>query len=775
MIPRPESAREPAPPPPPFFFFFFFFCYFFFFLVSHVIVLDQWGVSLQAQCGCRDVRSNGDGRGGVGGQSRAGFDQTEADHRLESRHFQLISEWQSPTMETEVTVSSSPGVVSSSAPQTSPAQANLAAKQRDGRKTTSTTPAFLSNLGRATLRGIRKCPQCGVYNGTRGLSCKNKACGVSLRNASAGGRKGKKCAVEVVKVIIDSEERGGKEREGGGVLGDGGSGGGVQVFSVCHRGRGATATQLGFVELVPTDTAIATGDGATLLTRINLGRCFLPSCRQGQRSNQGEAESATASSKQSSDTLCTHIKQAIECQSRATPLTLKSSVLEGLQASIQAREELWRLATESPGPLVQRVSKDTLVVKCHTDSHHPLGLLHLTVGAGGLSEAPKNERRGRETQQHSIFHCACQVSSGRRNKPGADGATSFHPPPSSATPQPCLHFYACVCAFASDEKLASEFAAFINYTPSDVQQSASSRVTGPDEKPLQRAEPVNSHHKAKRLRLDESLSAPSVASASGVGKEGVSASGLRKAGQRKTPGAGGLKAPGSTQAVDECTVTLGFHQWLASVTERIHQTMHYQFDGKPQPLVYHVPQEFFNALQHRLSLGSKKRRLPNFTTAFVRNDGLPFGSFSKYTWHITNLMQVKRIFDTPELPLEVSQSFVKNVDGSYSRFHCPEPPPAPELPEGHRADRPQAIRPMELRTYLKVDQKEASPFVIEWIPDVLPRCQMGELRISFEFGHQQSGQPEHCEKVSAAEKGGRNKSDPTQPKHTKVEILQVVV
>ncbi|XP_076613811.1 uncharacterized protein C2orf42 homolog isoform X2 [Chaetodon auriga] len=643
-------------------------------------------------------------------------------------------------MEAEVTVSSSSSVVSSSTPHTSAIQTNLAAKQRDSRKTASTTPAFLSNLGRATLRGIRKCPQCGVYNGTRGLSCKNKACGISLRNAASVGRSSKKCSVEVVKVIIDSEERGLA----------GGSGGGVQVFSVCHRGRGATATQLGFVELVPTDTAIATGDGATLLTRINLGRCFMPSCRQGQRSNQGESESGVAGSKQSSDSLCIHIKQAIEGHSRATPLTLKSSVLEGLQASIQAREELWRLATESPGPLVQRVAKDTLVVKCHTDSQHPLGLLHLTVGAGGLSEVIKSERRSRE-QQQAIFHCACQLSS-RRSKAGVDGAggsANSHPPPGSS--QPCLHFYACVCAFASDEKLAAEFAAFINYTPSGtitevlrVQQSAASRVISPSEKPLQQAESLNSHPKTKKLRLDESLS-------------------------------------GSTQVVDERTVTMGFHQWLAGVTERIHQTMHYQSEGKPQPLVYHVPQEFFNALQHRLSLGSKKKRLPNFTTAFVRNDGLHLGSFSKYTWHITNVMQVKRIFDTPELPLELSQSFVKNADGSYSRFRCPEPPPEPELPEGFRTERPQAIRPMELRTFLKVgpgsaDQKEAGPFVIEWIPDVLPRCQMGELRISFEFGHQQSGQPEHCEKTSLAEKGVRSKSDSGQPKLTKaVEILQVVV
>lgn len=34
--------------------------------------------------------------------------------------------------------------------------------------------------------------------------------------------------------------------------------------------------------------------------------------------------------------------------------------------------------------------------------------------------------------------------------------------------------------------------------------------------------------------------------------------------------------------MDEHTVTIGFHQWLASVTERIHLTMHYQNNGKAQ-------------------------------------------------------------------------------------------------------------------------------------------------------------------------------------------------
>lgn len=411
-------------------------------------------------------------------------------------------------METEVTLTSTSRMASSATPHSTNTHTNLAAKQKESRKTTPTIPAFLSNLGKATLRGIRRCPQCGVYNGTRGLSCKNKACGIALRDGSSGGRSSKKATIEVVKVIIDSGERenvGEEEREGeGGAVS--GSAGGVQVFSVCQKGRGATATQFGFVELVPTHTAIATGDGATLVTRINLGRCFLPSCRQGQRSsNKGQMECATNVSKQasSSDSLCIHIKQAMECQNRATPLTLKSSILEGLQASIQAREELWRLATESPGPLVQRVARDTLVVKCHTDSNHPLGLLHLSVGAGGLSENSKSEKRGRDGQQ-AVFHCACQGSS-RRGKPGVDGAGQPGTGGSMAS-DPCLHFYACVCAFASDEKLASEFSAFINYTPSGVQQNADCRIICSPEKSLQLTEPINFLHKGKRLRLDDSLS-----------------------------------------------------------------------------------------------------------------------------------------------------------------------------------------------------------------------------------------------------------------------------
>ena len=74
--------------------------------------------------------------------------------------------------------------------------------------------------------------------------------------------------------------------------------------------------------------------------------------------------------------------------------------------------------------------------------------------------------------------------------------------------------------------------------------------------------------------------------------------------------------------------------------------------GNPEPLVFHAPQLFFDSLQHRISIGNKKKRLPNFTTGFVRKDALPLGTFTKYTWHITNIIHAKQIFDTPEVGTE---------------------------------------------------------------------------------------------------------------------------
>lgn len=150
--------------------------------------------------------------------------------------------------------------------------------------------------------------------------------------------------------------------------------------------------------------------------------------------------------------------------------------------------------------------------------------------------------------------------------------------------------------------------------------------------------------------------------------------------------------------LDETNTSLPFIKWLASITERINQTMHFQFDGKPDPLVFHVPQIFFDCLRERISCGGKKKRLPNSTTAFVRKDGVPLGTFTKYTWQITNILHVKSIFETPYIPLEITRSFVQNADGTYELYKREET----EIDRFKKTNNNALIKPLELKTYLKV-------------------------------------------------------------------------
>jgi hypothetical protein len=41
--------------------------------------------------------------------------------------------------------------------------------------------------------------------------------------------------------------------------------------------------------------------------------------------------------------------------------------------------------------------------------------------------------------------------------------------------------------------------------------------------------------------------------------------------------------------LDESLVYQPFLEWLASVTERVNETMHYESSGQPSPVIFHVP------------------------------------------------------------------------------------------------------------------------------------------------------------------------------------------
>ncbi|XP_071435397.1 uncharacterized protein C2orf42 homolog isoform X5 [Pithys albifrons albifrons] len=401
-------------------------------------------------------------------------------------------------------------------------------------------PSFLSDLGKATLRGIRRCPHCGTYNGTRGLSCKNKTCGTVFR---PGARRPP--GADAVRVLTGSP---------------------AQVYSVRHRGHDSRC----FVELGLSDTAIET-PGGTLITQLSSGRCHAPAC--GSAAAEGE------------DKQCQHMKLALGCQAEATPLPLKSSVLGSVQAPPEAKQSLWELATEPTGPLVQRVTKSVLVVKCKASQRHSLGYLHTCFA------------------QHR-FSCSCRAPRGGHGKEEEEEEEEEAPPPR------CIHFLACICAFTSDESLAQEFAEFLTSDAGGLKGTVVPQlVRGPGSTAQPRGAAAARARKRKKdvgpgTQVTSTLLAPDLPHP-----------GPRRSSPRKPPVASSsLKRHSCNQVLDESQVSLSFQDWLASVTERIHQTMHYQFEGHPEPLVFHIPQAFFDALQQRISSGSSKKRLPNSTT-----------------------------------------------------------------------------------------------------------------------------------------------------------------
>ncbi|XP_010173302.1 LOW QUALITY PROTEIN: uncharacterized protein C2orf42 homolog, partial [Antrostomus carolinensis] len=232
----------------------------------------------------------------------------------------------------------------------------------DSASVRSKVPSFLSDLGKATLRGIRKCPRCGTYNGTRGLSCKNKTCGTVFRHGTR-----RQPGLDAVKLITGSD---------------------LQVYSVRQRERGPDYRC--FVELGVSETTIPTADG-TILTQLSSGRCSVPSCLRAAAqvfAAQGAVENR-----------CQHIKLALGCQTEATPLTLKSSVLHAMQASPDTKQTIWQLATEPTGPLVQRVTKTVLVVKCPASPKHRLGYRHASFAQRASAKTPPEHR----------FSCSCQA------------------------------------------------------------------------------------------------------------------------------------------------------------------------------------------------------------------------------------------------------------------------------------------------------------------------------------------------------------------------------
>ena len=220
--------------------------------------------------------------------------------------------------------------------------------------------ALFEDLGKPTMRGVRKCPKCGTLNGTRGISCKNKDCDVVFKERE----KKKGHSADAVKILTGSTS---------------------QLFSVRLRDRGPDYR--GFVQF----PAVHDFEGNPAVLDSNMlaqtAHCYVDTCSRSQQS-LGNTQSS-----------CTHIRGALACEQEAEPLTLKNSVLNMLPVSGDMKQAIWLLATETTGPLVQRVTKNIMVVKCKSHSKQPLGFLHFS-----FFETSRNR-----SQPEHKFQCSCKA------------------------------------------------------------------------------------------------------------------------------------------------------------------------------------------------------------------------------------------------------------------------------------------------------------------------------------------------------------------------------
>ncbi|CAL4069098.1 unnamed protein product [Meganyctiphanes norvegica] len=640
---------------------------------------------------------------------------------------------------------------------------------------------FLNDLGRATMRGVRKCKKCGTLNGTRGFSCKNKSCDVIFKEA---GEK-RKASTEACKITAGTS---------------------AQIYSVRVRDKGPDYrgfVQLSFLQPLESAGDLFVGPGPESINDPSLlvqagARCYVEACQKNCEKLMRQPTSQQ----------CPHIRAASQCFKEAQSLTLKNSVLNSLPIPQSIKTDIWQLATDTPGPLVQRVSKNIMVVKCKPEALHPLGFLHFSF----------QQTRSKEEIEYK-YYCGCR-------------AFKIQPAARDVSFRKCVHLYACVVAFASDDHLANEFAYYINLIQNELDRSVSPRmvisgggcedgVTGDEgvideggttttlgavaERsflilndsgdsqcqvevevlqddsaatilegiPISDTDSLVSQDEIEgkleiQLRTPEGIhlctsdggtisvhQIPDNLPLAGFKRRGtddsvvqassalltLQESGTKKLCSPRRPLTGAC-ARKAKDPVEESSACQFFVSWLGSVTERINQTMHFGFSGKPDPLVFHIPKLFFDCLMERInSRTNKKKRLPSQTTPFIRKDAVPLGKFTKYTWKLTSVVQVRQIFDVPHMPLEVMRSFLQNRDGSYKLFH----PIEEDSVYAKGSPNQPLLRPQEYKTMLRVGttshgQKEPTTFIIEWIPDVLPLSEIGELRIKFEFDHLHNGQ-----------------------------------
>lgn len=226
---------------------------------------------------------------------------------------------------------------------------NVTNKTKSKMSTQSLSTAHIKLFSRRSLRGLKRCPNCGIFNGNRSHMCRNPDC--ELRKQILNSKK----SMDPIQLISLTDSK---------------------LYSVQTKDRDCAPRN--FVQITDSYTQ---ENESLLINREAI--CFVDTCKYDSKDI---------------DISCKHVKATSECVKFAEEFIISYETLWNLPIELEQKVRLWDLYKEEEAavPAVQRINNLTFVTKCSRSNTFPSGRLHVTA----LPDVKKIKS--------STFSCACK-------------------------------------------------------------------------------------------------------------------------------------------------------------------------------------------------------------------------------------------------------------------------------------------------------------------------------------------------------------------------------
>ncbi|XP_050528386.1 uncharacterized protein C2orf42 isoform X3 [Daktulosphaira vitifoliae] len=384
--------------------------------------------------------------------------------------------------------------------------------------------SLFPDLGKSTKRGVKKCLSCGTYNGTRTVVC--KSCYRILRSNS------KKVSTSKVCQLLTSCS--------------------FQIFSYTSF-ENADLNERGFVYFPEVKNKINKN-------KIECGICLVQFCIKSSTQKIQEAESNI---NKINNEPCKHVRSCLNCISTGIALKIDQHVLESFRVPQNVKQEVWNNYLDKKKPYLQRISENIFVVRGKITPLNSLGYLHCVIG-----------------KYNQCFSCTTTLVTVDQMDQIPDLNTYF-----------CCHYIACLSAIASSHSMVQEFEKNLNAFVSV--STLTTTINQLDNLPNVQVAMVEESNGPVTFFDDPIIISGEACSLENLTSKhhqtsisNIVAKKQYKKGQNKLK-IKRIKSPEQKKCINP-NPEISFEMWLASVTERINQEMHYQFDGNPPTMVFHI-------------------------------------------------------------------------------------------------------------------------------------------------------------------------------------------